>query len=118
MHYAPGSRAWTDCVRPSRALTRGDGFGVKEKKGQARADCVRPSWAPTREDEFGVKEKKRPGTGGLCPTITSSFLKNYFHHTKGSLVCLGHSAPAPTSPPAHHPLDVCYYSLLDEPQLS
>jgi hypothetical protein len=58
VHYAPGSRAWTDCVRPSRAPTREDGFGVKEKKGQARADCVRPSWAPTRGDGFGVKEKK------------------------------------------------------------
>jgi hypothetical protein len=25
----------------------GDGFGVKEKKRQARVDCVRPSRAPT-----------------------------------------------------------------------
>jgi hypothetical protein len=30
-----------DCARPSRAPTRGDGFGVKEKKKrQAWADCV------------------------------------------------------------------------------
>jgi hypothetical protein len=47
VHYAPGSWARVDCVRPSRAPTRGDGFGVKEKKKQARADCVRPSRAPT-----------------------------------------------------------------------
>jgi hypothetical protein len=34
----------------------------------------------------------------------------------------GHNEPAPTCAPSstvhHHPLDACYYSVMDEPQLS
>jgi hypothetical protein len=60
VHYAPGSRARADCVRSSRAPTRGDGFGVKEKK--------------------------KASTGGLCPTVTMSifigdFSTNFRHKT-------------------------------------
>jgi len=33
------------------------------------------------------------------------------------VVLHGHSEPAPTKR-AHHPLDVCYHSVVDEPQLS
>ncbi len=62
MHYAQGFFFFV--YLPTYLPTRGDGFGVKEKKKrQARADCVRPSRAPT---SFIYKSK---GGGGVYLSV-------------------------------------------------